>query len=547
MPELLNDLVKQYEQLKLRRLNWEATWEEIATFILPRKSEIISDRTAGTKQTRKLFDSTAIEANERLAASISGSVTNPVTQWFSFDLPGTNMLQGGRRRNIDLWLQEVSSSIFRQLRLSNFNTEIGEVYLDVGAFGTGAIYVDEQVGANDWNGLHFRALHLGEYVIGEDANGLVDTIFREMKMSAQAAVTRWGKNVSDKVWEIAQQRPHEELRFLHCVLPQTPNMKASIKGAISKVRDFPFVSFYLDTQYQKIMSVRGYNEFPFMVARWAKASGEIYGRGPGFTALPDVQSLNKADELGLRAWAKAIDPPILSLHDAVLGTPDLRPSRLNIVTEMGALQPFPQATNMQLDNIKREDKRNSIRRIFFMDQVQFIPERGKTPATAMEIQARMDIMLQILGPTLARLEFELLQPLINRVFSMMLRKELLPPPPPEVMQIAEQVGGQIDVEFRGPIARAKRRAEAFSIQNSVGYAMQLAQAMPEILDLFNPDAIVRQLAHVEGAPQTILRSFEEVMQIRQQRAQQMQQQQQMAQMKDGAEMVRNVRGGGAGR
>ena len=153
MPELLNDLVKQYEQLKLRRLNWEATWEEIATFILPRKSEIISDRTAGTKQTRKLFDSTAIEANERLAASISGSVTNPVTQWFSFDLPGTNMLQGGRRRNIDLWLQEVSSSIFRQLRMSNFNTEIGEVYLDVGAFGTGAIYVDEQGGANDWNGL----------------------------------------------------------------------------------------------------------------------------------------------------------------------------------------------------------------------------------------------------------------------------------------------------------------------------------------------------------------------------------------------------------
>ena len=541
MSDLITNFLKQYEQLKLRRMSWESTWEEIATYILPRKSEIISDRTPGVKQTRKLFDSTAIEANERLAAAISGSVTNPVTQWFSFDLPRTNLAQLGRQYAVDAWLQEVSSSIFRQLRLSNFNTEIGEVYLDIGAFGTGAIYVDERVGADEWNGLQFRSLHLGEYVIGEDADGLVNTVFRDVKMSAQAAVEKWGsKAVSTKVLEIARNRPHEELRFVHAVIPRT--MKIN-----SKIDEFPYVSFYIDQQYHHMMSMGGYNEFPFMVGRWAKASGEVYGRGPGFTALPDVQSLNKADELGLRAWAKAIDPPILSLHDAVLGTPDLRPSRLNIVTEMGALQPFPQATNMQLDNIKREDKRNSIRRIFFMDQVQFIPERGKTPATAMDIQARMDIMLQILGPTLARLEFELLQPLIDRVFSMMMRKGMIPPPPQEVMNAAEIVGGQIDVEFRGPIARAKRRSESISIQNSVGYAMQLAQVMPEIMDLFNPDAIARQLSYIEGTPQGILRPFEEVMQIRQQRQQQQQQMAQAQMVKEGSEVVRNVRGNGASR
>jgi len=39
---------------------------------------------------------------------------------------------------------------------------------------------------------------------------------------------------------------------------------------------------------------------PWVVSRYMKVAGEIYGRGPLITALPDIKTLNKVKELVLK-------------------------------------------------------------------------------------------------------------------------------------------------------------------------------------------------------------------------------------------------------
>ena len=78
----VKDLVKRYDNAYSDDANWRVTYQDLADYILPRKSDIITSKTPGSKKTQKLFDSTAPHANEQLSASISSSITPKSTQWF---------------------------------------------------------------------------------------------------------------------------------------------------------------------------------------------------------------------------------------------------------------------------------------------------------------------------------------------------------------------------------------------------------------------------------------------------------------------------------
>ncbi len=49
---------------------WKSVWQELADFITPNKAGVIFESSPGAKTTEELFDSTAINANELLAASM---------------------------------------------------------------------------------------------------------------------------------------------------------------------------------------------------------------------------------------------------------------------------------------------------------------------------------------------------------------------------------------------------------------------------------------------------------------------------------------------
>jgi len=107
----------------------------------------------------------------------------------------------------------------------------------------------------------------------------------------------------------------------------------------------------------------------------------------------------------------------------------------------------------------------------------------------------------------------------------MLRGNALPPMP----EVLQEVGGDLDIEYVGPLARSQKMDEVTSIQRAVDGIMQLAQVNPEVLDIVDVDKAGRTISDRLGAPADILRGAEQVGEIRQSRQQQQQAQAEMDQ------------------
>ena len=508
---------KRLDKLEADRGTWESHWQEILDYVMPRKAEITFLRSRGEKRTEVLFDSTAITANNLLAASLQGTLTSPSLPWFSLKLRDDD---ANKVRDIQIWLEDTARRMYAVFNESNFNTEVHEMYLDLCSVGTSAIFVEEANEGFLQGGLHFNTLHIAEYFIQENSTGRVDTLYRKYKMTARQAVQEFGEeNVGTKIKEAVKAKPDTQFNFIHAVEP-TPDYERSV-GMKSKTK-LPFHSCLVCFEDKMVVRVGGYNEFPYLVPRWSKATGEIFGRSPSYNALPDIKTLNKAVEIGLKAWAKAIDPPLLVTDDGVIGRVRMTPGGITVVRSDTAIKPLQIGSNRQITDLKENQLRTAIRQAYYSDQLQL--QEGPQ-MTATEVQVRYELMQRLLGPTLGRFQTEFLNPLIERVFGIMLRSDALTPRP------SEMEGMNMDIEYVGPLARSQRMEEAIAVERLYQLAMQVVQVDPTVMDVINHEQAIRMRATLLGVPKTVLRGEDEVAEIREQRAaaQQQAQEQAMAQ------------------
>ena len=184
-----------------------------------------------------------------------------------------------------------------------------------------------------------------------------------------------------------------------------------------------------------------------------------------------------------------------------------------------------------------EQRRKSIARAFHIDQLQIQEARTMT---ATEVAQRAEEKLRILGPTLGRLQSELLEPTINRVFSIMLRNKLFPQPPE---LLANQ---EIDVEYVSPMALAQKGQELSSIMRGMEIFGSISQMTP-VVDYIDEKGLVKQIIKVLGLPAKMIKSDAEVEEIKAQRQEEQAKQAEMMQAmqeakvaKDAAPMVQTL-------
>ena len=511
--------VRKYSQLLDRRRLWEREWRDLADFIVPRKSVVLRNTgsgfglnfTPGDITTRRIFSSSAIKANEDLASSIQGTLTNAAVRWFTLKFPFEEL---NTVQEAAVWLEEVADRMFLEFQQSNFNAEINEAYIDLGGFGISAMFMDEDdlPDKGGFGGFRFKSLTIGEYAISENASGRVDTIYRAFQMSLHAAVEKWGaENLSQGAQEKFTKNPFEQIQILHCVFPRDvfDNTRAGKRR---------FASLWVEFTEKHLINEGGFEEFPYMVPRWAKNTGEEYGRGPGHTSLPDVRTLNRARQLKFRQWAKAVDPPMEALEEGVIGQIQLTPSSLNFVRELNSIQPIESKARFDVASVNEQELISSIKEIFFSDLTSLPPAQG-TPMSATEAAQRFEIMQRKLGPTIGRLKSELLQVMIDRGFGLMARADALPEAPQVILDFFRKQGvAEIRVEFEGPLERAQRSSDLVAIERTYQILIPVSAVAPEVFDVLDHDGIALRVAEVTGLPQSLVVPPEEVAQIRAARA-----------------------------
>jgi hypothetical protein len=508
--DLTKSLLSRFEKLEGQRQNWETHWQEVADYMQPRKADVTKQRARGDKRMEQVFDSSPIQAVELLAASLHGMLTNPSTPWFTLRFKDEEI---DNEDEAKLWLESSTDAMYTAFNRSNFQQEIFELYHDLITFGTAAMFIEED---ND-DIIKFSTRHINEVFIAENDKGRIDTIYRKFKISARAAIQKFGESVSADVQTKAKKDPYEEIEILHAVYPRAdfnPNKKDKA--------NMPFESVYIEFKNGNELSVSGFREFPFVVPRYLKASNEIYGRSPAMTALPDVKMLNEMSKTTIKAAQKQVDPPLLVPDDGFLLPVRTVPGGLNFYRSgtRDRIEPLNIGANNPLGLNMEEQRRDSIRAVFYVNQLMM--QQGPQ-MTATEVIQRNEEKMRLLGPVLGRLQSELLKPLIDRVFAILLRNNMLPPAP-EFLS-----GRDIEIEYVSPLAKAQKSTELQSIIRTVEILGSLANVAP-VFDYINFDNLVKHLADIVGVPQKILKSQSEVNAERQQAQQQQQEMQQMQQL-----------------
>ena len=508
--DLTKNLLSRFEKLKSQRQNWESHWQDVADYMQPRKADVTKQRARGDKRMELIFDSSPIQAVELLAASLHGMLTNPSTPWFTLRFKDEDV---DTEDEAKLWLQSATDAMYTAFNRSNFQQEIFELYHDLITFGTAAMFIEED---ND-DLVKFSTRHINEVFIAENDKGRIDTIYRKFNISARAAVQKFGDKVSSDITATVKKDPYSEIDIIHAVYPRddfNPTKKDK--------SNMPFESVYIEVKTGNELSVSGFKEFPFVVPRYLKASNEIYGRSPAMTALPDVKMLNEMSKTTIKAAQKQVDPPLLVPDDGFLLPVRTVPGGLNFYRSgtRDRIEPLNIGANNPLGLNMEEQRRDSIRSVFYVNQLMM---QDGPQMTATEVIQRNEEKMRLLGPVLGRLQSELLKPLIDRVFSILLRNNMLPQAP-EFLS-----GRDIEIEYVSPLAKAQKSSELQSIMRAIEILGSLANVAP-VFDYVNFDNLVKHLADIVGVPQKILKSQSQVNAERQQAQQQQQEMQQMQQV-----------------
>ena len=502
-------IIKRFEALEGQRDNWQNHFQELADYMLPRKADIVRKRTRGEKRMEQVFDGTALQAVDLLSASLHGMLTSGATPWFHLALKDQDM---GRDDEVEAWLQDTSARMAKAFLRSNFETEIHEMYVDLVVFGTGCMFVEMDQGQ-----LRFSTRHISEFHIAENQYGLVDTVFRKYKVPARQAVLRFGYDeVSKFIQNKYDKRPDDEVTLLHAVMPRFDRDPTKMDSA-----NMPFASVYICMDSKMPISVKGFQEFPYIVPRFLKATGETMGRSPAMVALPDVKMLNLMSKTIIQAAQKQIDPPLLVPDDGFILPIRTNPGGLNFFRagSRDTITPLNVGANIPIGLQMEEQRRAAIRSAFYVDQLL---SAGAANMTATEVIQRQEERLRVLSPALGRLMNEMLRPLIERTFALMLRNDMFALPP-EMLQ-----GRDVDIEYVSPLARAQKSSSLNNTMRALEILMPLSQALP-VGDHINPDGLVNHVTDALGVPKTVLNSDREIQQARQAQAEQqamMQQRQQ---------------------
>lgn len=424
-----------------------------------------------------LFDATAADAAEQLAASLLAELTPPWSRWFGL---APARLAEDASPEAARALEDVAEILQGHLDRSNFALEMHQAFLDLVIAGTGVLLVEEAP-SGEPSALRFTAVPLREAVLEEGTGGRLDTVFRGARLTLAQLRARYPEARLPR----ALEREAGE-----CDAPRNPVLEAVWPDAAGT----QFLALLAHDPADPLVLARGrFATSPFIAFRWLKAPGETYGRGPVAKALPDIRTANKVVELVLKNASIAVTGIWLADDDGVLNPMTVRLEPGIIIPKApgsAGLTPLAAPGNFDVSQLVLEDLRGRIRGALLADRLG--PERD-AKMTATEVLERSAETARLLGATYGRLQAELLTPLVARCLSILRRRGEIPP--------LLLDGRAVALRYQSPLAQVQGRADAANTLLFLQAVRAMGAAAEKQVD---PAAATRWLARTLNAPAEIL-------------------------------------------
>jgi len=497
--------------LKQERASWLQHWQQLAEYVLPRAGRWLNtSNNRGDKINSKIVDETATYALRTLVSGMMAGITSPARPWFRLAAPAPEMMEIAAVR---FWLHEVERRMRVIFNRSNVYNSLSGVYEELGLFGTAAIVVEP----DERDIIRCYPLTAGEYMCANSGRLVVDTIYRELRLTVGQLVDRWGEEQCSRS-VLNHYRRGEVDVWIDVIHAVEPNRERDYAKSDRRNKAWRSVYFEAGGDPDKLLSESGYDDFPAMVPRWYVAGTDVYGRSPGMDVLGSVKALMVLQLRLAQGIDKTTNPPMVGPAELKNAVVNLLPGGVTYVSGQSrdVFRPAYQI-NLPLNDldglIARHQKR--IERGFYADLFLMMSEQDDV-RTATEIRVRQEEKLLVLGPMLERLQVELLNPLIDRTFRLMLEAGAIPEAPPELQ------GAELRVEYISLLAQSQQAIATGAIERMAGFVGNLAGANPEVLDKVDFDQTCDEYGEALGVPPKMIRSDEDVAKLRGERAQQQQ-------------------------
>lgn len=497
------EIIRRSGELQSNQANFRRYWEEIAYYVMPAQATFLVQPSEGLKRTERLFDSTAVTANQRFAAAVESMLTPQSQEWHKLQPDDSDLSDD---QQVKEYLDQVNEILFalRYRARANFQSQTQECYLSLGAFGNAALFIDEDIGA----GIRYRCIPMQELGWAQDHQGRVDTVYRTFKLQHRQAVQKFGSRCPPEIIKLETEQPFAESEFIHCVEPN-PKRKASMRDAVG----MRYVSTYVSIHAQCEVQNGGYRVFPYAISRYAVAPRENYGRGPAMAAFPAIRTLNEEKKTILRAGQSQVNPAMLLHEEGVLEAFSQRPGALNygMLSSDGTplAAPLQTGANIPLGMELMKVEKDEINDAFLTSLFQFLSQQ-RGDETAEEVRARQAQTATMLAPTMGRQQSEFLGPMIERELDVANAMGVLPPPPKQLVR----KGGGYKVSYQSTMARNMRLEEAGAIMDTIQAFAVLAQIDPDVALIMDAMAAGREIAEIKGVPAKLLRSEDQIAQMK---------------------------------
>lgn len=477
----IDETILAFERARRRRAAWEGLWRDCYQFAQPNRGHGFEPLAAGSsKHVDRLFDGTAPDAVEQLAASLLAELTPPWSRWFG--LRSGHDVPQAAEDEVDQALEDATERLQGHFERSNFAVEIHQCFLDLVTIGT-ATLVFQEAPLGTSSAFEFTAVPPSEMFLEGDDVGLLRHQFRLTSTTVGALRARFPESQllhAGRDEEIGHEQPVELVESV------------SRRGPGYDFRVFVPAGSALGSA-PVVLGEGQFESSPFITFRWLKGTGEIYGRSPVMTALPDIKTANKVVELILKNASIAVTGIWLAEDDGVLDPANIRLAPGTIIPKAvgtAGLTPLQAPGRFDVSELVLNDLRSQIRHTLLVDRLR--PVSGRQ-MTATEVLERTAEMSRLLGAIYGRLQAELLTPLLARAVAVLGRRG-------EISRLSLD-GRAVELHHRSPLARVQARED---VRNTLFWLDTVSKLGGEAASAVDQPAAARWLASMLGVPNELL-------------------------------------------
>ena len=494
-------LIEQLSTLRTRRSDAESRWRQNAYYCAPR------DRRPGPNEdsSERPAVGVGIEVSRKLAAGLFANTYSKGHPWFSLRASRQSLQNVPAVKG---YLGKVTDQVLQKIQNSNFAQKGYEMMSRFAAMGMGVLYCD----MDNMGRIRFREYSPWDCYVAEDADGLVDTVFREIEFTAVQAVSEFGEDaLRSEIRRAAQSESdrQQSFRFVHAVYPRPDGRD----DALAPPEEMRFASVYIDAEEQLIVQEGGYRTMPFMVPRFYRCA-HGYGGGPADDAEADMATMCRAVLDLMDSTEMAMCPPVFVPDDGDIEGVEMKPGAVNAYNAATGQPIFPNLGRGIQEGAHLIDRQDaSVRRMFMVDLFMLLESVNQSQMTATEVIERVEEKTDAIAPVVDRLQTELYRMMIERVVSLLDTAGVLPDPPPELAEEEYEIlyTTRLDAKLQ-----TVRVMAVLAAAEDIARVNAAAQEIPEIGAVLKLDKVAHGIAQAYGVDPEWLRSAREAAKYRQQ-------------------------------